>query len=169
MDARKEMFDQMEQRWNESNEPKDDLFYYHSSEDHIVISHALFLVMTNTLSGKVTKEKFFLLLRKYQEEMLTAYLTDSEDFPELLRYCNIMYNTLPIILQGMVPFRTDKSARRLAAISVVACGYGGDMPGDLCEDLLDDMDFVYNKVKCRKVEQLLPKLNQMVEAQLQQL
>lgn len=154
-------------RWNESNEPEDDLFYYHSSEDHIVISHALFLVMTNALSGKVIKEKFFLLLRQYQEEMLIAYLTDSEDFPELLRYCNIMYNTLPIILQGMVPFRTDKSARRLAAISVVACGYGGDMSGDLCEDLLDDMDFVYNKVMCRKVEQLLPKLNQMVEAQLQ--
>ena len=155
----------MEQHWLETNTPEDDIFYYHSSEDRIVLSHALFWVMTQSVRGKIAKEKFFLLLRQYQEEMLEAYLTESADFPELLRYCNIIYNMLPIILMGA--FRTDKAANKLAATCVVASGYGGDMPEDLCDELLDDIDFHYNKVKCRKIEQMLLPLNKMVEDELQ--
>lgn len=64
-------------------------------------------------------------------------------------------------------FRTDKDARRLAAIAVVAAGYGGDMDEELCNDLLDDMDFdKYGKVKCRKIEQMLPKLMKIVEGEM---
>ena len=33
------------------------------------------------------------------------------------------------------------------------------MPEDQAYDLLDDIDFYYNKVKCRKIEKLLPVLN----------
>ena len=47
--------------------------------------------------------------------------------------------------------RTEKDARKLAAISIVAAGYAGDMPEDLCDELLDDMDFCYSKVKCRRI------------------
>ena len=73
-----------------------------------------------------------------------------------------MYDCLPNILLGLSEFRGDKDARRLAAISVVACGYGGDMPEDLSYELLDDIDFYYNKVKCRKIELILPLLNKLV-------
>ena len=166
-EKRKELFDQMEQRLNESNTPEDDLFYHHSSEDRIVLSHAIFWVTTKAFRGRVSKEKFFFLLRQYQEEMLDAYLTDSDDFPELLRYCNIMFNTLPSIMRGIPTFRNDKSVRRLIAVSVVAVGYGGDMPESLFEELLDDMDFYHNRVQCRKIEQLLPTLNKFVEQELQ--
>ena len=48
-------------------------------------------------------------------------------------------------------------------MAVVAGGYGGDMPEELCNELLDDMDFHYNRVKCRKIEALVPKLMKMVE------
>lgn len=165
-EKRKELFDEMEEHWNESNTPEDDLFYPHSSEDRIVLSHAIFWVMTKAFPGNVSKEKFFLLLRQYQEEMLDAYLTDSDDFPEQLRYCNIIYNMLPTILRGTDLFRTDRSARRLAAVCVVAGGYGGDMPESQFEELLDDMDFYHNRVKCRKIERLVPTLNKLVDEEL---
>lgn len=42
------------------------------------------------------------------------------------------------------------------------CGYGGDMSEDQAYDLLDDIDFYYNKVKCRKIERLLPVLSKLV-------
>ena len=72
---------------------------------------------------------------------------------------------LPTIL--MSPgFRTDKDARKLAAIAVVAAGYGGDMDENLSNELMDDMDFHYNKVKCRKIEGMLPKLMKMVEGEM---
>ena len=51
---------------------------------------------------------------------------------------------------------------RLAAITIVAGGYGGDIPKDQAYDLLDDIDFYYNKVKCRKIEKLMPVLSKLV-------
>ena len=40
------------------------------------------------------------------------------------------------------------------------------MPEDLCNELLDDIDFHFNKVKCRKVEGMIPKLMKMVESEM---
>ena len=166
-ETRKQMMAQMEQRLQEIY-PKevDRMFYYHSSEDRIVLSHAMFWVMTQPqcLKGKIRKERFFLLLRQYEEEMLDAFLTEDDYFSELLRYCNILFETLPMILMSTA-LRTDKDAHKLAAIAVVAAGYGGDMDEELCNELLDDMDFHYNKVKCRKIEGMLPKLMGMVESE----
>ena len=95
-ETRKQMFAQMEQKLHESwSSEEESLFYYHPSEDRIVLSHALFWVMTQPqfLKGKIRKERlpsvttfsprdslsklssplglpkeFFLLLRQYQEE-----------------------------------------------------------------------------------------------------
>ena len=167
-ETRRQMMAQMEQRLQEMHPKEEDrMFYYHSSEDRIVLSHALFWVMTQPqcLKGKIRKESFFLLLRQYEEEMLDAYLTEDDYFPELLRYCNILFETLPTILMSS-GFRTDKDARKLAAIAVVSAGYGGDMDEELCNELLDDMDFHYNKVKCRMIEGMLPKLMKMVEGEM---
>ncbi len=168
-ETRKQMFAQMEQRLQEMHPKAEDrMFYYHSSEDRMVLSHSLFWVMTQPqfLKGKIRKERFFLLLRQYQEEMLDAYLQNTEDFPEMLHYCNVLYETLPMILNGS-HLRGEKDARKLAAIAVVAAGYGGDMDEELVNELLDDMNFdKYGKVKCRKNEGMLPKLMKMVEGEM---
>ena len=73
---------------------------------------------------------------------------------------------LPTILMSS-HIREEKDSRKLAAISLVAAGYGGDMPEDLCNELLDDLDFHFNKVKCRKIELMLPKLMKMVEGEME--
>ena len=75
---RKEIIGKLEEQWAKSNSPEDDLFYCHPSEDKIVLSHALFWVMTQNIKGKVGKEKYLLLLRQYQEEMLEAYLRNQK-------------------------------------------------------------------------------------------
>lgn len=73
---------------------------------------------------------------------------------------------LPTIL-GASHLRTEKDARKLAAISVVAAGFGGDMPEELAIILLDDIDYHYNKVKCRQIELIIPKLMKMVEGEME--
>lgn len=161
-ETRKQKFAEMEQRLLKDCKPEDDMFYRHSSEDRIVLSHALFWVMTQNVRGRIAKQEFLLLLRKYQEEMLEAYLTEATDFSELLHYCNVIYNALPDILCGTYDIHTDMDAHRLAAITIVAGGYGGEMPEHLCYELLDDIDFYYNKVECRKIERFLPVLNKLV-------
>ena len=86
-EERKLWFDQMERKLHESWSSKEDsLFYNHSSEDRIVLSHAMFWTMTQLqfFKSKLRKEKFFLLLRQYQEEILDAFLQDDDYFPELL-------------------------------------------------------------------------------------
>ena len=163
------MFAEMERKLHDTWSSKEDsLFYYHSSEDRVVLSHALFWVMTLSqfLKGKIRKEKFFLLLRQYQEEMLDAFLMDDDYFSELLHYCNVLYATLPMILNSS-HIRGEKDARKLAAIAVVAAGYGGDMDEELCNELLDDMDFFNNKVKCLKIEEMIPQLMKMVESEME--
>jgi len=168
-EIRKQKFAQMEQQLKETHPKEEDsLFYYHSSEERIVLSHALFWTMTlpQFFKSRLRKEKFFLLLRQYQEEMLDAFLQDDDYFSELLQYCNILYEMLPTILMSSY-FREEKDSRRLAAISVVAAGFGGDMDEELCNELLDDMDFHFNKVKCRKIEVMMPKLMKMVEGEME--
>lgn len=167
-EARKQWFAPMEQKLQEMHTKEDDsLFYYHSSEDRIVLSHAMFWTMTQLqfFKSKMRKEKFFLLLRQHEEEMLDAFLQDDDYFSELLHYCNIMYEMLPIIL-GASHLRTARDARKLAAIALVAAGYAGDMSGDLANELLDDIDYHYDKVKCRKIEAMMPKLMTMVESEM---
>lgn len=56
-DIRKEMFAEMEQRLNVNRKPEDSFFYYHSSEDRIVLSHALFWVMTQNTSGDMLPKR----------------------------------------------------------------------------------------------------------------
>ena len=165
-ETRRLMMAKLEETMLKGKSPEDSVFYYHSSEDRIVLSHALFWVMSKSLKGKVGKEKNILLIRQYQEEMLEAYLTEDDFFPEQLHYCNILYETLLTITVGVYDLHTNKEARKLAGITMVAAGYGGDMPEDLCYDLLDDIDFHYNKVKCRKIELMLPQLNKMVEEEV---
>ena len=168
-DMRKQWFSEMEQKLKEMHTKEDDsLFYYHSSEDRIVLSHALYWTMTQLqfFKGKIRKEKFFLLLRQYEEEMLDAFLQEDDYFPELLRYCNILYEMLPIILSAS-HLRAEKDARKLAAIALVAAGYAGDMPEDLANALLDDIDYYNDKVKCRKIEQMMPQLMKMVENEME--
>jgi hypothetical protein len=165
-EIRKQKFAQMEQQLKETHPKEEDsLFYYHSSEERIVLSHALFWTMTlpQFYKGRLRKEKFFLLLRQYQEEMLDAFLQDDDYFSDLLHYCNILYEMLPTILMAS-HLKTEKDTPKLAAISMVAAGYAGDMPDELANELLDDMDFDrYGKVKCRAIEQLMPQLMKMVE------
>ena len=167
-EIRKQKFAQMEQQLKEIHPKEEDsIFYYHSSEDRIILSHALFWTMTlpQYFKSKLRKEKFFLLLRQYQEELLDAFLQDDDYFSDLLHYCNILYEMLPTILMSSY-LREEKDARKLAAISVVAAGFGGDMDEELANELLDDMDFHFNKVKCRKIEGMLPKLMKMVEGKM---
>ena len=94
--------------------------------------------------------------------MLDAFLQEDDYFSELLHYCNILYEMLPTILMS-AHLRTEKDARKLAAIAMVAAGYAGDMDEELANELLDDMDYHFNKVKCRKIEQMMTKLMKMVE------
>jgi len=167
-ETRKQMFARMEQRLKEMHPKEEDrMFYYHSSEDRIVLSHALFWVMTlpQCLKGKIRKERFFLLLRQYEEEMLDAFLMEDDYFPDLLHYCTLMYEIMPTILMSSY-LREEKDSRRLAAIAVVAAGFAGDMPEDLANILLDDIDYNYNKVKCRQIELIMPKLMKMVEGEM---
>ena len=61
-DMRKQWFSEMEQKLKETYPKEEDrIFYCHSSEDRIVLSHALYWTMTQLqfFKGKIRKEKFF--------------------------------------------------------------------------------------------------------------
>ena len=159
-DIRREMFDRMEADLRKTCKPEERMFALHPDEGHIVISHALFLMMSKPLTGKLPNLKGFYLLRKFEEEMLTAYLTESDEFPELLRYCNLLYEGFPYELAAAARNAAIASkVRKLQGIAMV--------DGDTVDDILDDMDFDRNNKVCSHViERMMPQLNQLVEQEM---
>lgn len=147
--------------------PEERMFAKHPDEDHIIVSHALFWVTSKPLAKKLSIVKGFLLLRQYEEEMLAAYLTESDDFPELLHACNVIFESLPYELQQVMRNPAmAKNARRLQAVAIVALGHGGDMPDEQTIDILDDLDFLNNTVYSSLIEEMRPLLQRMVEDEL---
>lgn len=136
----------------------------HPDENHIIVSHALFLMMGRPLADRLPGLKGLYLLRKFEEEVLAAYLTESDAFPELLHYCNLLYEVFPYELAAATRDTAIASkVRKLQAIGAVAVGYGGDMDGDMVDDILDGIDFTHNgRVACRVIERMLPRLQKMV-------
>ena len=167
-EMRKEMFDRMEADLQKTCKPEERMFALHPDEEHIIVSHALFLMMSKPLASKLTSLKCLFLLCKMEEEMLAAYLTEADEFPELLRYCNILYEVFPYELAAAARNAAIASkVRKLQATAMVAAGYGGDMDDDAVDDILDDMDFDRNnKVCCPLIERMMPQLNKMVEREL---
>ena len=49
---------------------------------------------------------------------------------------------------------------------VIATGYADNMDEELANELLDDIDYHFNKVKCRKIEVMMPRLMNMVESEM---
>ena len=58
-ETRRLMMADLESSTLKRKSPEDSIFYYHASEDRIVLSHALFWVMTKSLKGKMAKGKNF--------------------------------------------------------------------------------------------------------------
>lgn len=163
-EMRKQVFDQIEADLQRCK-PEERMFALHPDEEHIIVSHALFLMMSKLLAGKLPSLKGLFLLRKFEEEMLTAYLTESDEFPELLRYCTPLYDMFPYELAAAARNAVIATkVRKLQVIGMVAAGYGGDMEDDTVDDILDDIDFDRkNKVCSHVIELMMPQLNQLVE------
>ena len=78
-EMRRRMFDEMEQKLKETYSEEERMFYYHPSGERVVLSHAMFWVLSGTLRGKIRQEKYLLLLRQYEDEMQDAFLQELVD------------------------------------------------------------------------------------------
>ncbi len=88
-EVRKQMISQMEQKLHESwSSEEDSIFYYHRSEDRMVLSHALFWVMTQPqcLKGKIRKERFFSCFDSIKKRCLTLIFR----IPKISQRCYII-------------------------------------------------------------------------------
>ena len=66
-EMRKQMFDQMEAYLQKSSKPEERMFALHPDEEHVIVSHALSLIMSKPLAGKLPGLKGLFLLRKFEE------------------------------------------------------------------------------------------------------
>ena len=159
------MFDQIEADLQTRCKPEKRMFSLHPDAEHIIVSHALFLMLRKPLTTKLPSLKGFYFLRKFEEEMLMAYLTESDEYHELLRYCNLLYDMFPYELAAAVRNAAIAAkVRKLQVIGMVATVYGGDMADDAVDDILGDMDFDRNNKVCSHViERMMPQLNELVK------
>ena len=76
-------------------------------------------------------------LKEIREQMSaqTCFENDRQFYYHFAEnYCTIMFETLPIRLDGVYDLRKEKDARKLAAIEVVVSDYDNDMDEDLCNE-----------------------------------
>ena len=73
-ETHRQMMTNLEETMLKCKSPEDSIFYYHSSENRIVLSHALFWVITKSLKGKVAKEKNFNKIRCRKIEQMLPQL-----------------------------------------------------------------------------------------------
>lgn len=96
-EERAHFFEKMEQCLNEMNRPEDSLFFHHSSEDRVVLSHALFWVMTKSIGGVGCPRKNIssscVNIRK------KCLMLISQNRTIFRSYCNIIYETLSHIFR----------------------------------------------------------------------
>lgn len=78
-ETRRLMMSDLESSMLKGKSPEDSIFYYHSSEERIVLSHALFWVMTKSLNGKVAKEKNFNKVKCRKIEQILPQLNKMVD------------------------------------------------------------------------------------------
>lgn len=78
-ETRRQMMADLESSMLKGKSPEDSIFYYHSSEERIVLSHALFWVMTKSLNGKVAKEKNFNKVKCRKIEQILPQLNKMVD------------------------------------------------------------------------------------------
>ena len=72
-ETRKQFFSEMEQKLQETYPKEEDrMFYYHSSEDRIVMSHALFWVMTQLHSWGLSALEG--IVRGNEDDMKDSYI-----------------------------------------------------------------------------------------------
>lgn len=170
MSRRKLILDKLENLLLGGHKPEERSFFYHPNEDRIVLSHALFWVLSKPFAKVLQDYNALLFLRQCEDEMLSAYLTKSDEYPELLHNCNICFDCLLVMLASDIHDRKNEEvAKKLFVTAAVASGYGGDMADELANELLDDMEFSYNKVCCCKIEGILPQLNKMIENELHEM
>ena len=141
--------------------PEDSLFANMGSEDRSVLAHALFWVMTRNAKGQMEHGGMLFSLRRFEGDLLTAYLTEHPDFPEVLHLANMMMD----ILLAMYADEEDENTKRMLCMVGVACGLAREMREDACNEILDDIDFYHNRPKCRRIEAMLPYLNRLVRQQ----
>ena len=95
-EARKQAFDKLEKQLQESVPAEDRFFYYHSSEDRIVLSHALFWIMSRPMEKKLPS-------------IVTGSVNSNEWFKEISVISPIIVRNVISLWKGIIFFIVSSS------------------------------------------------------------
>lgn len=133
------------EQWRKSlKKPEDSIFYYHSSMEKVLVSCAVFTMLTQGLEKELDDLKAIHLFRQYTRELIEGWQAGNGDFDFLFRSIGLTAECLPLMfVEGMNSRPGKKPAlKKLMAAFSIGLGYCGEMSQSKAEGLLADITLV---------------------------
>ncbi len=148
--------------WRESlKKPDDSLFYYHRSLERIVLGLTMYEIAARPYMYKLGKAKALQVYNIYINEMVTAWIYDSEEYKESFAFTFQSLMTLSeafyITCNGFMLKHPALKKTVMALMNTFAfwTGIGGDINDELAEELLDDIATDGERIDSEKIAQIV--------------
>ncbi len=154
--------EQIYQEWRNSlKKPDDSIFYYHPSLERIVLGLTMYEIASRPYLYKLEKAKALQVYNIYINEMITAWIYDSDEYKDSFAFTFQSLMTLSeaffITSNG---FRQKHPALKKTVMALMNTfafwtAIGGDINDELAEELLDDIATDGEKIDSEKIAKIV--------------
>ncbi len=146
---------------NSLKEPNDSIFYYHRSLERIVLGLSMYEIASRPYLYKLGKAKALQVYNIYINEMVTAWIYDSEEYKESFAFTFKSLMTLSeaffITCNGFMEKHPALRKTVMALMQTFAfwTAVGGDINDELAEELLDDIATDDKRIDSEKIAKIV--------------
>lgn len=159
--------EQIYREWkNTLRKPDDSIFYYHPSLDRIILGLSMYAIASRPYLGKLGKAEPLSLYNIYINEMVTAWIDETE-------YFEYPFTSLMSLSEGFFLLCktyageykvSGKVIRNLQYNFMYWTAVAGDMSQEKADELLDDICTDGRRIDSEKIVQLVKRIQPIVES-----
>ncbi len=157
--------EQIYRKWRDGlNNPDDSIFYYHPSLERIVLGLAMYEIASRPYLRKLGKAKSLTLYNMYINEMVTAWIYDSDEYKESFGYTfhSLMTLSQTFFIVSNALMQQQPALKKVLRQLQYTFGFwpaiGGDIKDELAEELLDDITTDGKRIESEKIERIVKRV-----------
>lgn len=157
--------DQIYNEWKTTLcKPDDSIFYYHPSLERIILGLAMYAIVSRPYLNKLGKAESLSLYNIYINEMVTAWIDETEYFEHPFTMLMSLCEAFPLITTEMVKQHPGqkKAIRHLQNTFFYWTAVAGDMNEARADELLDDISTDGERIDSEKITQLAKRIQPIV-------
>lgn len=146
--------------------PDDSMFYYHPSLERIILGLTMYEIASRPLLNKLRKSKSLSLYNIYINEMVTAWIDESDGFDYPFKALMILSETFNSLCKAFIIRHENLNViRELQYSFCFWCGTAGDISEAKADELLDDISTDGKSIFSDKISLLVKRVQPIVAGQ----